>query len=87
MGVLLIFKRSASSASSIQVPGESLPCTINSRISRNAVIKLVPCSAFALGLAALKLTFFFIDSSAIAGNGFMLQCHCIAFFVIELHEF
>ena len=48
---------------------------------------IVPCSAFALGLAALKLTFFFIDSSAIAGNGFMLQCHCIAFFVIELHEF
>ena len=49
-----MFRRSASSASRIQVPGESLPCTINSRISRNAVSKLVPCSAFALGEAAPK---------------------------------
>ena len=72
-GVLLMFKRSASSASSIHVPGESLPCTINSLISRNAVSKLVPCSAFALGLAALRPSFFFIGNLAAVGNEMMLQ--------------
>src|ERR1017187_7002024 len=86
-GVLLMFNRSASSASRIQVPGESLPCTISSLISRNAVSKLVPCSAFALGPAALKLIFFFIDGSAVAGNGIMLQCQCIVFSPVGLHEF
>src|SRR6185437_4704495 len=46
-GVRLIFSRSARSASRIHVPGERRPCTISSRISRNAVMRLVPCSGFA----------------------------------------
>src|SRR5215472_5833179 len=45
-GVRLIFSRSARSASRIHVPGERRPCTISSRISRNAVMRLVPCSGF-----------------------------------------
>src|SRR5215469_17077399 len=52
-GVRLIFSRSARSASSIHVPGDKRPCTISSRISRNAVIRLVPCSGFCRG--------FFVD--------------------------
>src|SRR5580698_10502744 len=43
-GVRLIFSRSARSASRIHVPGERRPCTISSRISRKAVMRLVPCS-------------------------------------------
>jgi len=80
-----MFNRSASSASRIQVPGESLPCTINSRISRKAVSRLVPCSALARG--ELSPIFLFIDGFNVPGNGIRLQCQCIAFCTKRVQEF
>jgi hypothetical protein len=53
---------------------------MSSRISRNAVSKLVPCSAFALGVDALEAAFFFMDDPAAVGKEIVLQESLYRFF-------
>src|ERR1700761_3633263 len=82
-GVRLMFRRSASSASRIQVPGESRPCTISSRISRKAVRRLVPCSALARVVVDLL---FFVDDTPVVRNRYLLPAHSIAFCTLIVME-
>src|SRR5277367_3157048 len=80
-GVRLRLSRSARSASTIQVPGEILPCTISSRISWNAVSRLVPCSGLSRFFPGV------MDLGRLWAAGASFGLTCFLFNEVHRHQF